>query len=168
MALNGTITASEPTAYGLVTRGSKHKLVITLPVYTAENIAANDLVYISGGYVKKCAAVDALVMGMAVHAANNTLGASGAINVAVVIKGIIEQDGLTADATHTDLLLGSLLYLAPAVSLYCAVGQAVTIDGTGTVVVGKCLDKVTAPVSGSAINKVRVLIDFADQAKAWI
>ena len=168
MAINGTVTASDPTAYGLVSRGTKEELVLTFGMKAASSVTAGDMVKMTNGYIEKCTAVADVVIGMAKTTVDNSAGLAGA-PVSVVIRGIIEQDGLTANGTHTSIKPGIALYLAPAVSSYCAVAQALSIsNGSSAVLVGKALDFITQPGSGSQINKVRVLIDFADRAIAWV
>jgi len=169
MALNGTITASAPTRYGLISRGDRQDLVLTLPCAATADINANDLLVLSSSYVTPCTAVTDKVCGMATETKDNSSGSAGDLNVGVCVRGIIIQDGLTASATHTSLAVGTPLYLAPAVSSYCAVAQALSASTANSAVeVGKCLDVVTAPGSGSQINAVRCLIDLADQAVDWV
>ncbi len=168
MALDGTTTASDPTSYGLTSRGDRQDLVLTFPIAASTSITANDLQMLSSGYITKCTAVDDNVIGMAVASVDNSSGSAGDLDCAVCVRGIIIQDALTASATHTVLALGTDVYLAPAVANYCAAGQALSASSANSAVkAGKCLDNVSAPTSGSQINKIRCLIDFADRAVAW-
>ncbi len=168
MALNGLVTAEAPTSYGLTPLGVRPELILGFPVAASTSISAFDFVYLDSGYIKKAAAVDAKVIGIAMESKDNSSGSAGALHIAVCVKGIVEQDALTASATHTTLALGTKVYLAPAVSSYCAVAQAVSASSASSAVhVGKCLDNVTAPSAGSQISKVRILYDFTDLAKDW-
>lgn len=175
MALNGTITAGEPTSYGLQVPGSMHTIVLSLPMKANTSVSANDLVKLTSGYVEKCSAKTDKVIGMAVNTVDNTSataiangsgsGAAGEKWISVVVKGVIEQDAVTDTGNNTALILGTKLYVSDAVSSYCAAGQAVTayLNTNGTVI-GKCLDFKTAT---AATTRVRVLIDLTGNAFAW-
>lgn len=158
MALNGLRTAEQPDRRG-IPEGVQHGL--TLSFEAAEALEAFQLVALDAdGKLEACGAVADKVIGMV------TASVAAGENAAVVVGGVVEQDALTASATHTALKPGTTVYLAPAVADFNAAGQALSASSASSaVVVGRCLDVVDAPGSGSRITRARVLL--TTQAAAW-
>jgi len=174
MAINGTITASAPTSYGVSLQGVRSNLILTFPMAANTSVAYGDLVMLSSGYVTKCTGKASLAIGMANAAVDNTTasavspktGAAADKYVPVIIVGVIEQDAYTKTTNDASLAIGTKVYLTAAVASYAAGGQAVTAYNNTSTLVGHSLDVVTATAS-DAIAKVRVLIDFASRAVLW-
>ncbi len=170
MALNGTVTAVDPTTFGVTVPGVvADGIVLSIGVADAVSITAEDCVKLeTDGYVSPCTAKNDKIIGFASETKDNSSGANGDLITGVKVKGVAEQDSVTDTGSNTALTVGTDVYLSAAVASNIAVGQGLTAITSSATKVGKCLDRVAVPSSGTKVAKIRVLFDFTDNAIAWL
>ncbi len=112
--------------------------IYTIPVKAAAVLSAGELVNLESGYADAAATADAALMGIALHAADNTSGSSGDINVDV----IVDPDAVYAVDDANARVAGATLDIASG-------GMGVTTSSNADLIV-------VAPCTASERTLVRI------------